>query len=441
MLDKISSYVWSSWMLGFILCFGIYISVRSGFFQITGFRTIFKSTFGSLLQKKDNRQSKDISQFRVFCTTLAATMGTGNIVGVASAIILGGAGAVFWMWISAFIGMMVVYAENYYGNVHRTRDRDGTWCGGAMNYIKAAFSNRTVPAVYACLCVAAAFGMGNMVQTNSISSSITSQFRADPLIIGAVAAFICGLAIIGGIKRISAMTSVIIPVISVFYISASLIIVIKNAGIIPDIFKKIFTEAFGIQAVSGGICGAVIKSAVSTGLRRGIFSNEAGLGTSAMIHTSGESSDPRIQGMWGIAEVFCDTIICCTATALVILSYICRGGNMDSDAAVLVISSFGSQFGKLTGIFICISVSVFAFATLIGWSHCGESAFRYLSRGKYIYLYRFFYCLAAAAGAVLKLSTVWTLSDIFNGLMIIPNICALFVLSLKEPFTCPCKKH
>lgn len=428
-------------MLAFILIFGIYVTVKSGFFQLTGIRIIYRNTFAKLFEKKDNKSSKDISQFRIFCTTLAATMGTGNIVGVASALILGGAGAVFWMWVSAFIGMMVVYAENFYSSRYRTRNEQGHWCGGAMNYIKAAFGSGIPPVIYAVLCVGAAFGMGNMVQTNSISSSLTSQFNVSPVVIGAAASFLCGLAIIGGIKRISSVTSVIIPVISVLYIAASLVIVIKNYAIIPDILKKIFSQAFGMNAAVGGISGAVIKTAVSTGLKRGIFSNEAGLGTSAMIHTSGSSSDPRIQGMWGITEVFIDTIICCTVTALVILCYQSEGGSTGSDAAVLVINSFGAQFGNLTGIFISVCVVIFAFATLIGWSHCGECAFSYLTHSRYIYLYRFLYCLAAATGAVLKLATVWTLSDIFNGLMIIPNVSALAVLCIREPFYCRDKKR
>lgn len=421
-------------MLAFILIFGGFVTVKSKFFQIRGFKKIWRETIGTLFSgKKSECSDKEISQFGAFCSTLAATMGTGNIVGVASAVAIGGAGAIFWMWVSAFIGMMIVFAENFYGTIYRKKDKNGEWSGGAVNYIVQGTGSKAVALIYAALCVAASFGMGNMVQTNSISSALMEEYSVDLIITGVVTSFLCGLAIIGGIKRISAVTKVIIPFISVIYISASLIIIFKNIVIIPDILGKIFSEAFGISAFGGGVSGIMIKKAISTGLKRGVFSNEAGLGTSAMIHASGSCKKPEVQGMWGIVEVFTDTIVCCTLTALVILCYTTNGGSCASEGPALVINAFRGGFGKYAGSFVCISISVFAFATLISWSHCGESAFRYIFKQKFQYVYKFLYCIAAAVGAVLELSTVWTMSDIFNGLMIIPNIIALIILCIKNP--------
>lgn len=432
-IDKICDIVWGKWTLLFLLSFGLYITVKSRFFQIRKAGWIFRNTIGSLFSEKNKKTGEnEISQKGAFCSALAATMGTGNIIGVASAVSIGGAGAVFWMWVSAFIGMMIVYAENYFGTIYRIRNKNGQWSGGAMNYIAAGTGKKVFAVIYAVLSVCASFGMGNMVQTNSIADALYSEYSVPTAITGAAAAFLCGLVILGGIKRISKTTEIIIPLISAAYIIAALAVIIKNRNVLPDTVKLIFSEAFGIRQAAGGISGALIKKAMTTGLKRGVFSNEAGLGTSAMIHTSGNCCDPKTQGIWGIAEVFADTIVCCTITAFMVIGYRIKSGDCISGGNMLVINSFESCLNKFSGGFVCICIAVFAFATLIGWSHCGESAFCYITKNKYRLLYRFFYCLLAYTGAVMKLETVWTVSDIFNGLMMLPNISALFILCRKN---------
>lgn len=359
-------------------------------------------------------------------------MGTGNIIGVAAALSAGGPGAVFWMWISAVPGMMVVYAENYFGTKCSAEGKTG----GAVAYTEKA-AGRYVSLIYALFCVLASFGMGNMVQTNSLACAVTHEFTLPASVIGAAVSFLCCLVITGGIKRIASFTEILIPVISLVYIAASITVIIKNHSELPDIFRTIFREAFGIKAVGGGIYGTALKTAVSTGLKRGVFSNEAGLGTSSMFHSVCSQRNPELQGMWGITEVFFDTIICCTLTALAVLCTSGTGSLTGYDSTELAVTAFADCFGKYSGIFVCISVSVFAFATLTGWSHCGETAFVHLTGGRFRYIFKVLYCILACAGTVLSIDAVWTISDIFNGLMIIPNITALIILTLKYGMNTP----
>ncbi len=432
-LEKISNIVWGNYTLVFILASGLFLTVKSRFFQLLKSKTIFRTTICTLFKKSHNKcDDNEISQFGSFCSVLAATMGTGNIIGVACAITTGGAGAIFWMWISAFTGMMIVYSENYFGTMFREKDSNGKWHGGAMNYIKAAFKTKYIALLYAIFCVFASLGMGNMVQSNSISCAVSEINNNILYITGAVTAFLCGMVIIGGIKRIANITQITIPLISISYIIASLAVIFKNHEYISEAFGMIFGEAFGIKAVGGGISGAVISRGISTGLKRGVFSNEAGLGTSAMIHTSGVCRKPQIQGMWGILEVFADTFVCCTITALAVLCYILKSGDHSCTGAELIINTFGCCFGKYAIFIVTVSIIFFAFATLIGWAHCGESAFLYITGNRFTYLYRFVYCITAFLGAVTKPEIVWTVSDIFNGLMIFPNVSAIMILTAKK---------
>lgn len=403
----------------------MFLSFRLGFFQIRKPGIIIKNTIGSLFIRETAVRS-GISQKGAFCSVLAATMGTGNIIGVAAALSAGGPGAVFWMWISAIPGMMVVYAENYFGSTCAAEGKPG----GAVAYTEKA-AGRYVSLIYAFFCVLASFGMGNMVQTNSLASAVSHEFAVPAPLTGAVVSFLCCLIITGGIKRIASFTEILIPLISIVYIAASVTVIIKNHSELPGIFRTIFREAFGIKAVGGGIYGAALKNAVSTGMKRGVFSNEAGLGTSSMFHSVCSQRNPELQGMWGITEVFFDTIICCTLTALAVLCTSGTGSLAGYDSTGLVVTAFSECFGKYSGLFICISVSLFAFATLTGWSHCGETAFVHLTGGKFRYIFKGVYCILACAGAVLGIDDVWTISDIFNGLMIIPNITAIIILTLK----------
>ena len=276
-------------MLVFFLATGIRFTIESGFFPLTHGKQWFLATFGSLFLKKETRKTEEphaVSQFQSFCTALAATLGTGNITGVAAAIMTGGPGAVFWTWVSAFLGMMTNYAENYLGIRYRYKDRNGQWVGGAMVYMDRGLSCRRLTVCFSFCCIGASFGMGNMVQSNSLSAAFYNEYGIPVYITGAVAAFLTLLVIVGGIKRISSFTEIFIPVISLLYIAAALFVVIKNYSALPRAFQMIFSGAFGLRAAGGGICGATLKNAVSTGLKRGVFSNEAGLGTSSVFHSS-----------------------------------------------------------------------------------------------------------------------------------------------------------
>ena len=432
MLSLVCDLVWGVPTLLLILSFGIFLSIKTGFFQLRGFGTIFRNTLGSFISKENTERKNGISSKAAFCSVLAATMGTGNIIGVASAIIIGGPGAVFWMWISAVPGMIVVYAENFFGVKMALEGKKG----GAVAYTEKALG-RPVSVIYAVLCTAASFGMGNMVQSNSLSAAFYNEYGVPVYITGAGAAFLTLLVIVGGIKRISSFTEIFIPVISLLYIAAALFVVIKNYSALPRAFQMIFSGAFGLRAAGGGICGAALKNAVSTGLKRGVFSNEAGLGTSSVFHSSCSSRKPELQGMWGISEVFFDTVICCTLTALAILCTADTGSLSGTEPVSLVSETFSDCFGRFSGDFVCISVSLFAFATITGWSHCGETAFARITGNRFRYAYRIFYCLLVLTGASAALETVWTLSDIFNGLMIIPNIIALAVLTFKYGINVP----
>ena len=414
MLEKINNLVWGNGTLLLILATGLYLTLKTRFYQLTDFRNIFSSTILSVFRKNNSESDgSGISPFKTFSTTLAATMGTGNIVGVAAAVTIGGAGAIFWMWASALLGMMIAYSENYLGTLYRYKNSDGAYTGGAIAYIEKGLGCKWLAVIYAMLCVCVSFGMGNMTQSSSISNALSVGFGAPPILTGAVTAVLCSVVIIGGIKRIGSIMQFLIPFVSIGYILYSLIIIIRNYENIPLVCKNIFSGAFGISAVTGGISGTLIKSSIVTGLRRGVFSNEAGLGTASLLHSASETKSPHVQGQWGIAEVFTDTILCCTLTAFALL---CKGGSL---------------FDGNGRIMMGICVPLFAFATLIGWSYCGELAVKYLFGVNAIPFYRILFGAAIFIGAVIRLETVWTLADIFNGLMAIPNLTAILLLSGK----------
>ena len=360
-------------------------------------------------------------------------MGTGNIAGVATALTLGGPGAIFWMWVSAFFGMMTVYSENVLGIYYRYKNSKGEWTGGPMVYIEKGLKAKGLGKVYAFFCVLASFGIGNMAQVNSISTALDSTFRIPPLATGIATALLVGAIILGGIKRIGRVTEKIIPFISLLYILGAIIIIVINARAIPGVMGSIFRGAFGLDAAAGGISGAFIKQAVSVGFRRGIFSNEAGLGSSVMVHTASDVKEPVQQGMWAIFEVFLDTIVCCTLTALAVL---CSGvlgqtgpDGLPLDGAPLVISAFQSGFGRLAGGFVSLSILLFAFATLLGWSFYGVKAAEYLFGEKSAVGYKLIFSAVIVAGATTELKLVWGLSDTLNGLMAIPNLVGVLLLS------------
>lgn len=327
----VNGVVWGIPMLILIIGTGIFMSVRTGFFQITRIKTWANETFLAIFKKKSvtkTDEKKAITQFQALSTALAATIGTGNIAGVATAVCIGGPGAVFWMWLSALFGMMTSFSENVLGIFFRKKNEHGEWSGGAMYYLEEGLKEKKglrhiakpLSVMFAIFCVLASFGIGNMAQSNSISSAMQSNFNIPTVVTGVVLAVIAALVVLGGIKRIAKVTEKLVPFMAIFYIAGCLIIFVMNFRHIPYVFSSIFKSAFSFSAVAGGVGGYIIKRAVTMGFKRGVFSNEAGLGSSVMVNCASDVKEPVIQGMWGIFEVFFDTIIVCTLTAFVILS-------------------------------------------------------------------------------------------------------------------------
>ncbi len=443
----INGFVWGIPMLVLLVGTGILMTVLTKVFQISHFGYWMKHTLGSIftdrhITKHTGTEDKSISQFQSLCTALAATIGTGNIVGVSSALIFGGPGAIFWMWIVAFFGMMTNYSENVLGIYYRKKNEKGEWSGGAMYYLRdglgAKKGMKGVGAVLAVLfslfCLLASFGIGNMSQINSIAGNMKAAFHVPTFITGIVLMILAGLVILGGIKRIASVTEKLVPVMALLYIVGALVVCVLNINQFGAVFASIFKGAFAMKAVGGGIVGSGIKLAITWGMKRGVFSNEAGLGSSVMVHSSSNVKEPVRQGMWGIFEVFADTIVVCTLTAFVVLS----SGLVDlntgevlssSEGSALVGEAFSKVFGSLGPAFIAVAILLFAFSTVLGWSHYGTKAFEYLFGSKATVIYRVIFIVFIVFGATMNLQLAWDLSDTFNGLMAIPNLIGVLTLS------------
>lgn len=549
----VNGFVWGIPMLVLIIATGIYMTIRTGFFQITKIKHWANETFLAIFKKRSvtkTKEKKAISQFQALSTALAATIGTGNIAGVATAIAVGGPGAVFWMWLSAFFGMMTNYSENVLGIFFRKKNAKGEWSGGAMYYIQEGLKDRKgfkhiakpLAVLFSVFCVLASFGIGNMTQVNSISSAMKSNFNIPNIVTGIALAVIAALVIIGGIKRIASVTEKIVPFMALFYIAGCLIIFFSNFNQIPYVFSSIFSNAFNFGAVAGGIGGYIIKRAVTMGFKRGVFSNEAGLGSSVMVHSASDVKEPVIQGMWGIFEVFFDTIIVCTLTAFVILSSPADSKTFDeamqsistearyfeihtaSDGSAvnliddnvnafyeiapdgaaegtyteyaaktvygqeltiklrtgenasgesdftyanvmevrgipskntdgsnvidangnpviesveinavngvpLVTYAFRLRLGSFAGKVLAIAILLFAFSTVLGWSFYGTKALEYLFGTKATVVYKIIFVLFVIVGCTMNLSLAWDIADTLNGLMAIPNLIGVLLLS------------
>lgn len=445
--DAVNGFVWGIPMLILLIGTGILMTVLTRFFQLSHIGHWFKNTIGGIFKDKHvtkhtEKEDKSISQFQSLCTALAATIGTGNIVGVASALVAGGPGAIFWMWIVAFFGMMTNYSENVLGIYYRRKNEKNEWCGGAMYYLKDGLGSykgcKRIGAILAVLfsifCLLASFGIGNMSQVNSISINMNSAFEIPAKVVGIVLAVLAALVIVGGLKRIASVTEKLVPFMAIIYIIGALIIFITNIGQCGAIFSAIFKGAFGLRAVGGGIVGSGIKLALTWGMKRGVFSNEAGLGSSVMVHSNSNVKEPVRQGMWGIFEVFADTIVVCTLTAFAVLS----SGLVDletgavlstSEGSALVGEAFSTVFGKAGPAFIALAILLFAFSTVLGWSHYGSKAWEYLFNTKSTIIYKIVFIVMIYEGAVMKQNLAWDLSDTFNGLMAIPNLIGVLSLS------------
>ena len=453
----IYNFVWDKIGVFLLLGTGVLLTCLTKFFQITHLRHWWRSTIGGVFRKKKKKKKKtdkkSISQFQALCTALAATIGTGNIAGVAAAIVVGGPGAVFWMWLAAFFGMMTNYSENVLGIYFRRKNSAGEWAGGPMYYLRDGLGGKkhckTIGAVLAVLfslfAILASFGIGNMGQINKITLNLQSAFFSGvsapeiggvsliSIIIGICLMIIAGLIIIGGLQRIAAVAEKIVPFMSVLYIIGALAILFCNISRVGDMFAAIFRFAFGVEAVGGAATGILIKTVVTQGFKKGVFSNEAGLGSSVMVHSSSNVKEPAVQGMWGIFEVFFDTFVVCTMTAIVVLS----SGYIDLETglavegvndATLVAQAFGNVFGKAGEIFVALAVLLFAFTTVLGWSQYGTRAVEYLFGEKSVKIYQVIFVLMIISGAVMTSTLAWDISDTFNGLMMMPNLVGVLAL-------------
>lgn len=450
--DVINNFVWVKIGLILLLGTGIIMTCLTGFFQVSHFRHWWKHTIGELFNKesdsKDKSDKHNISQFQSLCTALAATVGVGNIAGVASAIVAGGAGSIFWMWIAAFFGMMTNYSENVLGIYYRRKNERGEWCGGPMYYLRDGLGRhkncRTLGAVLAvafCIfCLFASFGIGNLSQNNTIAVNLNAAFNVPTWVTGIGIVIVAAIVIIGGIKRIAAVTEKIVPFMVALYMVGALVIFFSNIQSAGLVFKSIFGCAFGIKAVEGGFVGVTVKSVITWGFKRGVFSNEAGLGSSVMVHSCSNVREPVRQGMWGIFEVFADTIVVCTLTAFVILSsgvvdpatgtvLVAGADGVALEKTALVGAAFSTVFGKFGTGFIAIAVMLFAFSTTLGWSVYGSKAWEYLFGRKSVIGYKIFFVLMCFVGPQLTSSLAWDISDTFNGMMMIPNLIGVLVLS------------
>ena len=437
----VNDFVWGVPAMVCIIGVGLLLSVRTGFLQIRKFPFALKTTIGRMFHKKEASDGA-MTPFQAVCTALAGTVGTGNIAGVAGAIAIGGPGAVFWMWCSALLGMCTKYAEVTLAVHYRERSATGEWIGGPMYYIKNGLGKRWqwLAILYALFGTLTVFGTGNATQVNTITTAINTaltQFHlvSDAfvptlnLIIGIFCAMLVAMVLLGGIKRIGSVSEKLVPFMALFYVVLGIGVVLLNLERLPGVLQSIFEGAFNPAAFTGGIIGSLFVS-MQKGVSRGIFSNEAGLGTGSIAHACADTQKPVTQGMFGIFEVFADTIIICTLTALVIL---CSGTPVTYGVAAgaeLTISGFTTTYGSWSSIFTAVALCCFAFSTIIGWGLYGSRFVQFLFRSnKVVRPFLVIYSFVSILGATLDLGLLWDIADTFNGLMSIPNLIALLLLS------------
>ena len=447
----LNGIAWGPWMLLLLVGTGVYLSCRVGFLQFRKFGYAMKNTIGKVFQKSEAGEG-EVTPFQAVSTALAATVGTGNIAGVTGAICVGGPGAVFWMWVSALFGMVTKYAEVVLAVRYRERNAQGDWVGGPMYYIRNGLGKswNWLACVFCVLGALAAFGIGNMTQVNTIASSINTAIDSfggstaaytvelfgqtvpiSSVMTGCVIAMIVGMVLFGGIKRIGAVAEKMVPVMAAIYIVASLIVVGGNIGSLGTVFGMIFKGAFSAEAALGGAFGITIMTTIQKGVGRGVFSNEAGLGSAPMAHAASSEKDPVKQGLYGIFEVFMDTIVICTLTALTLL---CGAADKivwgKSAGAELIAASFSSVFGAQMGsMLVAVGITLFALSTILSWSLYGSRCFEFLTGGKGVRAYQILFVIVVVIGATLKLDLVWNIADTLNGFMAVPNLVALLGLS------------
>lgn len=425
LLNSIDSLIWGPPLLVLLVGTGIYFTIRLGLIQIVKLPKALKLIF-----KAENNGSGDISSFGALCTALAATIGTGNIVGVATAIKAGGPGALFWMWLAAFFGMATKYSEGLLAIKFRTKDSKGQVSGGPMYYIVNGMGQKWKPlAIFFAISgiLVALLGIGTFSQVNSITDAVNSSFGISPKIVAVILAVLVALVVFGGLQSISNVSTKIVPFMTVAYIAICLVILVSSYNLIPQTFALIFKGAFTGQAATGGFLGATVAMAIRNGIARGVFSNESGLGSAPIAAAAAKTQWPAEQGLISMTGTFIDSIIICTLTGVsLIITGVWQG---DLNGAVMTQAAFASVLPNIGPLFLTVSLSLFAFTTILGWSYYGERCFEFLFGANKINIFRCLFVAMVLLGGFLKLEMVWVIADIVNGLMALPNLIALLALS------------
>jgi alanine or glycine:cation symporter, AGCS family len=419
-IGDVSSFIWGPPLLILLVGTGLYLTIRLSLLQ---FRMLPYSLKLAFTKKQDKKSDGDISHFQALMTALAATVGTGNIVGVATAVLLGGPGAVFWMWITALVGMATKYSEAILAVKYRVKDKNGEMSGGPMYYLERGLKQKWLGVLFAIFGAIAAFGIGNMVQSNSVSGVMKSTFSVPTVVTGIIITIFTALVILGGIKSIGRVTAFFVPIMALFYLIAGLIVLIMNANLVPDAIALIFTDAFTGEAVAGGALGTVIR----WGVARGVFSNEAGLGSAPIAAAAAKTDYPGRQALVSMTQVFIDTVIICSITGItLVMGDLYTSG---AEGTALTSITFEHFLGPVGSIIVAIGMLFFAYSTILGWSYYGEKCFSYLFSQSVVKYYRYAFVLAVFLGSITTIDVVWGIADVMNGLMAFPNLIGLIGLS------------
>ena len=424
MNETINQLVWGKYMIFFLLFTGFWLMIRTKFLPLTHMRLIYRKTLGSLFHTTSR---EGVTPFQAVSTALAGTLGVGSVVGVTTALTMGGPGALFWMCVSAFFGMMTKYGEVVLAIHYRNKEEDGSFIGGPMTTLEHGCHLPFLGVLFAVLCIFASFGIGNVTPANTIASTISTYSDISPFLIGIVLAVLVGIIIYGKTNAIMRVNEIMIPIVSIAYIIACLYLIAINADALPHALRLVIDDAFQLSAGVGGVSGFVITRAMHFGISRGVFSNEAGMGSSPISHASVSDVNAVEQGFWGIFEVFFDTIVVCTITALVVLT----SGLLDSglEGVALTVKCFESGFGTLGGVIFAVSIVSFAIPSILGWYYYARECLRYLFRGNLmLYIYQILFLGLLIIGSQMELSFVWDVADTLNGLMAIPNLISLVIL-------------
>ncbi len=422
-ISKVGAFVWGPPMMILLVGTGIWLTLRLKGLQFT---KLFHALYLALVKRREGDEPGDISHFQALMTALSATVGTGNIAGVATAIAAGGPGALFWMWITGLVGMATKYAEAILAVTYRETDENGEMSGGPMYYIAKGLNMPWLGALFAFFATIASFGIGNMVQSNSVAAAVEATFNVSPVVTGIVLMVLTAVVVLGGIKKIGQVTGILVPVMIVFYVVGALLILFLNISAIPAALALIVKQAFSPTAAVGGFAGSTVMLAMRMGVARGIFSNESGLGSAPIAAAAAQTKHPTTQALVSMTQVFIDTIVVCTMTGLVIiLTGLWSSGET---GAVLTTSAFQAAMPG-GGLIVTIGLILFAYSTILGWCYYGEKSITYLLGIKAVTPYRIFFSIIVGVGAISKLEFVWNLSDTFNGLMAVPNLIGLLLLT------------